>query len=888
MILNSFDGMGDSRDYEIVNPVVSLGKRKKRVTLIVVKDMSEPIITPGLCDTMRDLDRIGYHIADSDIKSDRIDNIKILIGADFLGNYLSGMRQVDNVDLLESPGGYLIYGLIPHRGTDHIHCNSALVARVSVELGESAPLLVDPRTISSSVVEDTLPVHKLWDLDVVGIIPSQVSPNDVETISKYETTVLHRNGRYWVELPFKHNHPFLPTNYNVALGQMYNQLKRFQHQPDLLKCYDNILKEQLKLGFIEEVENPVISPNTHYPPHHAVRKNSSTTPLRVVYNCSAKPSKSSASLNDCLMTGPSLMERLFDLLVRFRMNKFACIPDIEKAFLQIGLQQHHRDFTRFLWLEDPFDENSRHNADNEQQLEELYVVANVKMNGILWLVNYQSSQPSNFLDVSVGWETVFVDASTTAYGAVCYLSNNNQSNFVASKARVTPLKTRSIPQLEITALQLEIVPEVPIPEPIFDYSNYSSLRKLLNVTRIVYNFIMCVKSGIRLVDPLVYWIRYVQDTHYPRICAFLMKELNGLKQDKLQFIKDIGLYYDESTGLIHSCGRLHHSNLDQSTKFPILIPSKCHLTNLLIDFAHEKCLHGGVKETLSYLRRQYWIPKVISTIKKFLRHCVNCKRIEGRRFDYPGPPPLPAGGFYERLIGLTKSCLKKVLFKKIVNADELETVLKEIQCKLNNRPLTHIDAETPIEPLAPIHLWCGRIINPMPSVVLDSQEDPNFLDHSEFNKRYSQVSVILNHFENMWRNEYLTALREKYYGGSQECQDKAPLVGDVVIVERPGPQNEWPLGRIVKLYPDKENIIRVVDVLYNGSISKRTIDKFVPLEIHSPLINSTIVQGEESQPNVSGETKQIHGDSVSEVRPLRKAALKAAKLRQYLIDNDQI
>ncbi|XP_068213991.1 uncharacterized protein [Palaemon carinicauda] len=209
---------------------------------------------------------------------------------------------------------------------------------------------------------------------------------------------------------------------------MYNQLKRFQHQPDHLKCYDNIIKEQLKLGFIEEVENPVTSPNTHYLSHHAVRKNSSTTPLRVVYNCSAKPSKSSASLNDCLMTDLSLTEKLFDLLVRFRMNKFACIADIEKAFLQIGLQQHHRDFTRFLWLEDPFDENSRvktyrfrsvlfgatcspfllqmtlqyhfqrshspysgvllfsfyvdnfqHNADNEQQLVELYDVANVEM-----------------------------------------------------------------------------------------------------------------------------------------------------------------------------------------------------------------------------------------------------------------------------------------------------------------------------------------------------------------------------------------------------------------------------------------------------------------------------------------------------------------------------
>ena len=68
---------------------------------------------------------------------------------------------------------------------------------------------------------------------------------------------------------------------------MHNQLEKFRPQPELLECYDNIIKEQLKLNFIEEVENPMISPNTHYLPHHAVKKESSTTPIRIVYNCSA-------------------------------------------------------------------------------------------------------------------------------------------------------------------------------------------------------------------------------------------------------------------------------------------------------------------------------------------------------------------------------------------------------------------------------------------------------------------------------------------------------------------------------------------------------------------------------------------------------------------------
>ena len=133
----------------------------------------------------------------------------------------------------------------------------------------------------------------------------------------------------------------------------------------------------------------------------------------------------------------------------------------------------------------------------------------------------------------------------------------------------------------------------------------------------------------------------------------------------------------------------------------------------------------------------------------------------------------------------------KVLFKKRVSRDELQTVLKEIQCKLNNRPLTYIDAEMPVEPLGPIHLWCGRIINPMPSIVLEDQRDPEFLDHCDIDLRYSQVSAILNHFGTICKNEYLTALREKHFGGSQACQDNASRVGDVVIVEQSGPQQEW-------------------------------------------------------------------------------------------------
>ena len=127
----------------------------------------------------------------------------------------------------------------------------------------------------------------------------------------------------------------------------------------------------------------------------------------------------------------------------------------------------------------------------------------------------------------------------------------------------------------------------------------------------------------------------------------------------------------------------------------------------------------------------------------------------------------------------------------------------------------------------------------------------------------------------MWKGDYLTSLREKHYGANKTVQVNGPKVGDIVIVERQGPQHEWPLGRIVKLYPDTENIVRTVEVLCNGVISKRTLDKLIPLEVHSseagPMQDSSDIGVEEPL-----------------VRPMRRAAQKAAELRQILIENEQL
>ena len=144
----------------------------------------------------------------------------------------------------------------------------------------------------------------------------------------------------------------------MALGKLYSLRDNLSRKNNYLEIYHNLIKGNLDLGFIERVDNNYSKLKTHYLPHHAVEKSSITTPIRIVYNCSAKV-KGSNSLNDCLLKGPSMTAKLFDILLKFRIDTFAFTADISKAFLRVGLQESERDFLRFLWFEDPSDINSK-------------------------------------------------------------------------------------------------------------------------------------------------------------------------------------------------------------------------------------------------------------------------------------------------------------------------------------------------------------------------------------------------------------------------------------------------------------------------------------------------------------------------------------------------
>ena len=68
------------------------------------------------------------------------------------------------------------------------------------------------------------------------------------------------------------------------------------------------------------------------------------------------------------------------------------------------------------------------------------------------------------------------------------------------------------------------------------------------------------------------------------------------------------------------------------------------------------------------------------------------------------------GGFYERLIGIIKRYLEKVVGKAFLNYDKLITLLTEIEQTWNIRPLTYLPDSNNDEAITPSHQLYGRNI----------------------------------------------------------------------------------------------------------------------------------------------------------------------------------
>ena len=122
-------------------------------------------------------------------------------------------------------------------------------------------------------------------------------------------------------------------NTNSELG--LNGLVRKLETSGTINEYNAVILEQLVQGVLEHAPSTVEGQEFYIPHKGVVRKKAKSTKLLIVYDASTLARDGAPSLNECLNTGPTLQNQLWNVLVRGRFNLVAITGDIKMAFLQI-------------------------------------------------------------------------------------------------------------------------------------------------------------------------------------------------------------------------------------------------------------------------------------------------------------------------------------------------------------------------------------------------------------------------------------------------------------------------------------------------------------------------------------------------------------------------
>jgi hypothetical protein len=211
-------------------------------------------------------------------------------------NYLKGLplaHPVSNeerfaVDLLIGGNFYWHFMIdeIPIRGPGPVATNSRLGYLISGSLTELSVEEYNHSTILTVITGEESDLERLWSLEAFGIFGE--GKFGQEARDYVQQSIEYRNDKYVAKFPWKVDHPSLPSNYNIVRNMTRATIRKLAKKPELLSLFDRLIRHQLDNGFIEKVPDSDLNKRCHYIPYHYVTKDSSTTPIRIVYNCSQK------------------------------------------------------------------------------------------------------------------------------------------------------------------------------------------------------------------------------------------------------------------------------------------------------------------------------------------------------------------------------------------------------------------------------------------------------------------------------------------------------------------------------------------------------------------------------------------------------------------------
>ena len=155
---------------------------------------------------------------------------------------------------------------------------------------------------------------------------------------------------------------------------------------------------------------------------------------------------------------------------------------------------------------------------------------------------------------------------------------------------------------------------------------------------------------------------------------------------------------------------------------------------------------------------------------------------------------------------------------------------------------------------------------------------------------------LLNQFQIIWRQEYLSNLRERSWTllkGPRSSTDFTPKVGNVVLVKENHSRGSWKVGHIFELFQSRDKRIRSARIAFGpNKFINRALSFLYPIECPDDNVTDTNVNKNKS-PSAPTEDDNDHSsdcnmeadiiDLTPTIRPTRKAPTEVRqRLRRWL------
>lgn len=208
----------------------------------------------------------------------------------------------------------------------------------------------------------------------------------------------------------------------------------------------------------------------------------------------------------------------------------------------------------------------------------------------------------------------------------------------------------------------------------------------------------------------------------------------------------------------------------------------------------------------------------------------------GTTWKFITPAAPHRGGIWEAGVKSFKYHLRRVMGNRILTADQLYTLVVQIEGCLNSRPLFPASNDpSDLNPITPAHLAIGRSILERPLTEDVSCREDNRLTLWGLQQKLQQQ------FWSQWKDRYIIELqtRNKWYNIRKNIKPNDM----VLIMDENTPPSVWPLGRVVEVSVGNDGLVRSAKILVASSRK----DKIVNTTLDRPIQKLCILLSDDVQ-----------------------------------------